>query len=199
MLYPFARVNRRSFLKTAAALSPLLLDFPLLGAAEEKAQLSNEQILAQCKARIFKHRMGDGVIRVLRDDGKPVKGARVKVEQVEHDFLFGSNIFAINGAGDPESAQNYRTRFTALLNYATLPFYWADYERERGKPNYEYTDSISEWCVAHGLRCKGHPLVWDHVDGSPRWLPDDAREIERLSTRRVRDLVDRKSVVWERV
>jgi len=48
-----------------------------------------------------------------------------------------------------------------------------------------------EWAHQHGLRCKGHPLVWDHRAGSPRWLPDDESEIDQLSKARVREIVGR--------
>ena len=78
-----------------------------------------------------------------------------------------------------------------MLNYCTLGFYWASYERERGKPNYEYTDQVAAWTREHGITCKGHPLVWDHPAGSPGWLPDDPKEIERLSTARVREIISR--------
>jgi GH35 family endo-1,4-beta-xylanase len=47
------------------------------------------------------------------------------------------------------------------------------------------------WTREHGLTCKGHPLVWDHPASSPNWLPDDPKEIERLSTTRVREIVSR--------
>jgi GH35 family endo-1,4-beta-xylanase len=93
--------------------------------------------------------------------------------------------------GKPELEEQYRQRFTSLLNYCTLGFYWASYERERGKPHYEYTDQVAAWSCEHGITCKGHPLVWDHPAATPGWLPDDPKEIEQLSTTRVREIVSR--------
>ena len=98
--------------------------------------------------------------------GKAIRGARVKVEQLRHDFRFGSNFFMFGHCGKPELEEQYRQRFEALLNYCTLGFYWASYERERGKPHYAYTDQVVAWTREHGITCKGHPLVWDHPAAS---------------------------------
>jgi GH35 family endo-1,4-beta-xylanase len=158
---------------------------------EEKAKLTDEDILAQTSARIEQHRKGDGVITVRNRRGKAIRGARIKVEQIRHDFRFGSNFFMFGHCGKPELEEQYRQRFEALLNYCTLGFYWGDYERERGKPRYAYTDEVVAWTREHGITCKGHPLVWDLPGISPAWLPDDPKEIERLSTSRVREIVSR--------
>jgi GH35 family endo-1,4-beta-xylanase len=76
----------------------------------------------------------------------------------------------------PELEEAYRRRFAALLNFATLGFYWNAYEREQGKPDYAYTDRAAAWCREQGIRCKGHPLAWDYTP-DPRWLPEDFAEI----------------------
>jgi len=131
------------------------------------------------------------VITARNKRGKAIRGARIKVEQLRHDFRFGSNFFMFDYCGNAELEEQYRARFEALLNYCTLGFYWADYERERDKPRYAYTDEVVAWTREHGITCKGHPLVWDHPASSPGWLPDDPKEIERLSTTRVREIVSR--------
>jgi len=164
---------------------------PLFGAAATNSGPTDDEILAEAKARISKHRQGDGVITVRGADGKPVPGVTVKVEQLRHDFLFGCNAFMVGRIKDPALETEYRRRFAALLNYATLGFYWGAYESRRGKPNYDYTDQVMEWCRIHGITCKGHPLAWDHPASSPQWLPEDPAEVERLSTARVSDIVTR--------
>ena len=124
-------------------------------------------------------------------DGKPIAGATVKIEQLRHDFFFGCNVFMVGRIKEPALETEYRRRFAALLNYATLGFYWGAYEPQRGQPNYDYTDKVLEWCRAQGITCKGHPLAWDHPAGSPRWLTEDLAEVERLSHARVRDIITR--------
>jgi GH35 family endo-1,4-beta-xylanase len=183
-------MNRRTFLKTAAA-SAIGLGYSTRSAENDRPRADDEAILSLCRARIAEHRQSDAVL-VLRDGaGRPIPRATVKIEQTRHDFLFGCNFFMFGRMGEPALEEAYRARFTALLNYCTLGFYWANYESERGKPNYDYTDRALEFCAHHGLRAKGHPLVWDHRAGSPVWLPDDLKEIERLSNARVREIVAR--------
>ena len=184
-------MNRRTFLKTTAGTTALLMSRPLRGAGQSPKPLSNEELLAQAKARIEQHRKSNGLVTVRNAAGQAVAGASVTVEQVRHEFLFGCNFFRFGRIKDPQREEDYRRRYAALLNYATLGFYWAGYEPVRGKPMYDYTDSAINWCREHGITCKGHPLAWDHPAGSPRWLPTDPAEIERLSTARVRDIVSR--------
>jgi GH35 family endo-1,4-beta-xylanase len=182
-------VNRRTFLQAGSAAAALWLSHPAWCAQNTKP--TDDEILSQTKARIEEHRKGDGTITLRNAKGKAIRGAKVQVEQLRHDFRFGSNFFMFGHCGTPELEDQYRQRFASLLNYCTLGFYWADYERERGKPRYAYTDQVVAWTREHGITCKGHPLVWDHPVSSPNWLPDDPKEIERLSTSRVREIVSR--------
>ena len=184
-------MNRRSFLRTGASVTALLLGRPAWAIEREKDRPTDKEILAQTPGLIRRLRQADGRIRVRDHRGKPVAGARIKLEQLQHDFLFGCNFFMFGRCGNPELEAQYRERFASLLNYCTLGFYWASYEPEPGKLGYNYTDQVVAWTRDHRITCKGHPLVWDHPAGSPRWLPDDPKEIERLSMARVRDIVSR--------
>jgi len=157
----------------------------------DEAIAQEEQVLSGAKERIEQHRKGEVTLVIQAPNGKPIPNAELTLTQTRHEFLFGCNIFRWGRIPDPKREELYRERFAAIFNYATLPFYWAGYEWERGKPNHEYIDRVVDWCQQHGITCKGHPLVWDHQASSPRWLPDDFAEIERLSTQRVRDIVKR--------
>jgi len=185
------RVTRRSFLRTGATSAAILFVSPAW-CAEDSAQLpSDAELLSDARSSIERHRKGEAVFRVQNAEGKPLAGAKVIVEQVAHDFLFGCNSFSLSRCADEEQERQYRLRFAALFNYCTLGFYWAGYESVRGKPSYEYTDASHEWARAQGIACKGHPLVWDHPAGSPAWLPDDPAEIAQLVARRVQEIVSR--------
>lgn len=179
-------LNRRVFLQTAALASAGL---PFLARAADQTKRSDDDLLAEARERIAQYRRGAGALVVHSSDGKPVPGATVKVEQVRHEFRFGCNFFMFDRCGESDREAAYRRRFADLLNYATLGFYWPMYERERGKPNYDYTDQVLDWSRQHGIACKGHPLVWDFAD--PRWLPRDFAEIRTLSHARVHDCVSR--------
>ena len=148
-------------------------------------------MLAEARASIERHRKVDLSIRVEDAMGAPVRNAKVRVEQLRHEFLFGCNLFAFNHCATPDQEQEYRSRFAALFNYCTLGFYWASFESERGKSNYAYIDRVVEWTKDQGITCKGHPLVWDHPAGSPPWLPDDPKQIAGLVRERVQSIVSR--------
>ncbi len=181
------RLNRRRFLHSAGmSLGCSLLPGVMAAAGDSSA---DQDLLAEAKARIEKHRKGQGTI-VLRDaSGRRVAGAKIRLEQKRHQFLFGCNLFRLGRIANPDREQQYRDRFAALLNYATLGFYWPYYEPERGHPIYDYTDQVAQWAKTQGVTCKGHPLVWDFAD--PKWLPRDFSEIAELSHARVREIVSR--------
>ena len=181
---------------TAAILSAA----PAWCAEEKASDPTDTELLSSARDRIERHRQGEGVIRVVDAAGRTVPQARVAVEQSEHEFLFGCNLFSFGRCADHDQEQQYRQRFATLFNYCTLGFYWAGYEPERGQPNYQYTDRVLEWTHSQGIVCKGHPLVWDHPAASPSWLPDDPRQIARLVVGRVGDTVSHfrgQIAVWD--
>ncbi len=173
-------MNRRSFLKvTGLGAVSLALPARLLTATEQR-----DDILSQVDTRIEKYRMGSAALRLLGPDGKSLKrGLAVKIEQKRHKFLFGCNIFKLNRCRTPEDNDAYAEHFSKLLNFATLPFYWWNYERRRGRPDDDRTDEIVRWCKANNITTKGHPLAWNYAQ--PRWLPKDPEEAMRLQLERV--------------
>ena len=175
-----------------AILAAASAAFPAASVAEP----SCEEIVAGAQQRIEKHRKADAVLLVLDKSGKPVAGAQVTVNQTRHTFLFGSNIFAWGRLPDQRQEAAYRKHFCELLNFATLPFYWASYEPRRGHPNHQRTERVAQWCKEHEITTKGHPLAWNHSD--PRWLPDDKQEIRRLQMARIDDCVSRFSGLIDR-
>jgi endo-1,4-beta-xylanase len=179
-------MNRRTFLKaTGFGAASLALPGPLLAAAEQR-----DDILDQIDKRIEKYRMGSAALKFLAPDGNPLKsGLAVKIEQKRHKFLFGCNIFKLNRCRTPEDNTAYANRFAALLNFATLPFYWWNYERRRGRPDDDRTDEIVRWCKTQNITTKGHPLAWNYAQ--PPWLPEDTEEAMQLQLKRVERCVRR--------
>jgi len=179
-------MNRRSFLKaTGFGAVSLALSRPLLAAAEQR-----DDILSQVDKRIEKYRMGGAALKLLGPDGKSLKsGSTVSIEQKRHKFLFGCNIFKLNRCRTADDNVAYAKRFAALLNFATLPFYWWNYERQRGKPDDARTEEIVRWCKAHNIKTKGHPLAWNYAQ--PSWLPKDPDSAMRLQLKRVERCVRR--------
>jgi GH35 family endo-1,4-beta-xylanase len=135
--------------------------------------------------------MGELRIRVTDAAGRPLEGAKVEIEMLRHQFLFGCNIFRWGRLENSLDEDIYRRRFAELFNYATLPFYWRAYEPERGKPLHDSTIKIAEWCKEHGITAKGHPLFWNHPAGVPKWLPQSVEEVRQLAMQRISDCVSR--------
>jgi endo-1,4-beta-xylanase len=173
-------MNRRDFLKaTGYSAASVALSRPLFAAEEQR-----KDILDQADARIEKHRKGDAVLKLAGPDGKPLQnGLAIKIEQKRHQFLFGCNIFKLGRCSTLEDNAAYEKHFAALLNFATLPFYWWNYERRQGQTDDERTDEIVRWCKAHNITTKGHPLAWNYVD--PQWLPKEPAEAMQLQFKRI--------------
>lgn len=144
---------------------------------------------AATQARIRKYRMGVLTVRVVGPDGKPIPNAQVQITQTRPAFLFGCNVFGYDPADSSPAQKAYRDQFAALFNYATLPFYWGAFEPTPGKPNYARLQATADWCVAHQITPKGHPLVWHQV--WPSWAPTIPDAAIPLLQARVADLVPR--------
>ncbi|MBM3495205.1 MAG: hypothetical protein FJX72_12920 [Armatimonadetes bacterium] len=137
--------------------------------------------------RILEHRTGLLKVTVRDASGKPVPNATVKVRQTRHAFLFGSNIFGLNPADASPEQRQYQERFKALLNFATLPFYWGAFEPQKGATQYDRLMAMARWCKENGLLAKGHPLIWHEV--YPRWAPSDPDAAIPLLEARVREII----------
>jgi endo-1,4-beta-xylanase len=138
-------------------------------------------LLETANERIAGIRKAPARIKVVDAKGDPIPRATVKVEQIRHAFLFGCNAFRFYYHAD-EHDSVYAARFSAVFNYATLPFYWELYEPVQGDSVvYDQKHKrVIEWCKANGIEMKGHPLIWH--DLVPKWAPSDpdpAREALR--------------------
>ena len=174
---------------------------PTVVPLEEMAKVCRRReqaVLDRCRERIEKNRKSPAAVQVLDASGKPVAGAKVRVEQTRHGFLFGCNIYMFDRFEEPNLDAAYKERFEEMFNYATTGFYWHSYERRRGRPDYAYTDKVVQWCRPRGIRIKGHPLLWGDEAGIPIWsgrLPP--ADIQR---QRVVDIMERyrgKIDFWE--
>jgi len=184
-------MNRRDFFK-AAGLGTFSFVIPssLFASEQRQAKQYREQILDQADARIEKYRKGDIVLKVIGPDNKPLEdGLTVNIEQTRHKFLFGCNIFKLGRCQTPEDNANYEKHFAALLNFATLPFYWWNYERQQGESDDARTEEIVRWCKAHNVTTKGHPLAWNWAQ--PPWLPDEPEAAMQAQLDRIRRCVQR--------
>jgi len=169
---------------------------------EPPEQALTDERIAQ---RIGKYRTAEVTLTVRDAAGKPLADTAVTVQQVRHKFLFGCNAYKLGGCDTAAQNAAYKRRFAALLNYATLPFYWGSYEPAEGQTRKQRLTAMARWCAEHQIRAKGHPLCWHEV--VPKWLQDKtAPQVQALQfgriTREVTDfagLIDTWDVVNEAV
>ena len=171
------------------------------------------ELKAQADARIERHRKADGSF-----DVDAPEGAEVKVEQVSHEFQFGSQIFNFDQLGRDDWNDAYKATFGALWNAATVPFYWNAMEPEEGAVRYgagprdgaafwnsvagmsaegksrfpEYRrpapDPVLDFCEANGVSPHGHVMIYPPFH--PAWTSAgaDAAAIAARFERRIRQL-----------
>ena len=143
-------------------------------------------------ARIERIRTASLEIRVTDRAGQPVRGAQVEARLVRPDFLFGSCVDArLLGAESPE-AEAYRAKVLELFNTVTIDngLKWPRW----GAGPTARVEALRavEWINAHGLRLRGHTLVWPGWKFTPRAVvdrPDRATALPGLIDAHIRDVV----------
>jgi GH35 family endo-1,4-beta-xylanase len=171
-----------------------------------------DRIMHETNSEIKTNRMADTTLTVLNADDTPLANQEVTIEQVRHKFLFGTAAFDIvpltndkYEGKEKEQAERRAEKLLALFNAATLPFYWTQFEPERGKPRTAELKNAARWCIEHGLRTKGHPLCW-HTLTADWLLSMNNAEILQAQTARIkrevsdfRGLIDMWDVINEAV
>jgi endo-1,4-beta-xylanase len=115
--------------------------------------------------KITQTRTGNIAIEVVNSKQQPIPGVEVKIEQVTHEFEFGTalstNLFA-QGA-NPTDRERYlhlaRQLFNATVHENALK--WDAMEPQRGQLSYADADRILGWSEAHSLPLRGHTLFWE--------------------------------------
>ncbi len=103
---------------------------------------------------------------IVDEQGKPIAKKRIRVEQTNHEFLFGCGAFDtlpyVNGA-KPEKLPFLKDRIDKWMdvyNYGTIPFYWGGFEPKEGQPATESRMNAAKFLKEHNVKVKGHPLCW---------------------------------------
>jgi endo-1,4-beta-xylanase len=155
---------------------------------------------------IYDKRMVDAEITIKNGDQIPQAGQEVSIRQTNHKFLFGTAAFdlvpLINdeySGKQKEQAAERADKLLSLFNAATLPFYWAKFEPERGKPRTTELRNTAQWCKDRHLIVKGHPLCW-HTLTADWMLAMDTDDILQAQLRRIqRDVSDFRGLIdmWD--
>ena len=151
------------------------------------------------------HRKSTKLIRFTDDEGRPLAGRRLKIEQTSHKFLFGCGGFDFVDyfqAEDEEKKAFYKDRmdkWVKVFNYATLPFYLGTFEPEEGCPQTESRLQAAKYLTERGVTVKGHPLVWHTVCADWLMKYDNETILDKLKGRIDREVGGFKGVIdmWD--
>lgn len=136
-------------------------------------------------------------LRIVDEHGDSRAGEEARVEQVSHAFGFGCSAFELR----PEQPDEHTRLWLDLFNMGTLPFYWRWFEPTPGAPDTERLRRLAEGLRGHGVRLKGHPLLWHTL--APNWLLEkDPAEVEETIRHRItRDATDFAGLIeqWDAI
>lgn len=131
----------------------------------------------------YKHRIGTKRLKIEQKDGVALGNQKVDICQKKHKFLFGCSEFTSIMYSNDEVNVSQREfyeerydRFSNLFNAVTLPFYWANFETQKGNPDTVRLRKAAQWWKSKGLTVKGHPLCW-HTLCAPWLLKMNNQEI----------------------
>ncbi len=155
---------------------------------------------------IRKNRTASATV-TLSHAGSPVVQQDIRVQQKNHQFLFGTNwgestLALVNdelSGQEKEQAELRNQHFFDLFNQVTLPFYWARFEPQRGQPQTSRILNVARWYKEHACTVKGHPLCW-HTMTADWLLALSNREILQAQLERIRrDVSDFAGVIdqWD--
>ncbi len=126
----------------------------------------------QALARIERIRKADLTVKVTDVAGKPVPGAKVKVEMTRHAFLWGSIIQPEFMFGDSADARKAREVFLDNFNATTENFKWPAWDGRGFKGADKSTvQARLDWAAKHNLPVHGHTPLW-HKFGTMPFKPD---------------------------
>lgn len=131
---------------------------------------------------IRKVRMGTLVIEAA-------PGTEVRVEQLRHEFWFGSAIAGgpFSGRMDAEQAEKYKKVFLENFNAGVteVALKWHAMERQQGRVDYSIVDAILKWTDENNIPLRGHNIFWGVHDFVQPWQKtlDDATLREVLKAR----------------
>jgi GH35 family endo-1,4-beta-xylanase len=148
-------------------LAAIVLMVPVCFAQDDiSAKLTPSAI----NARIAEIRKGTIIVKTGR-------GADVKVQQVRHEFLFGTAIAdqvaeKDSNAMSPEDRKMYLKVLAENFNYAVHEngLKWYDCEKEQGVVNYYTADRIWEMCHDLNIPMRGHCIFWEKDKYIMPWL-----------------------------
>jgi GH35 family endo-1,4-beta-xylanase len=120
--------------------------------------------------RIEKYRKGNLSIKVIDQNGKPVKGATVSVQLKKNAYSFGTatNSDMLLDSND----QNKKTYRDTLLKYFNKIVFENEVKSGNwAKVNHNKTIQAVQWLHQYNIDARGHVMVWPSWQHSPHLRP----------------------------
>ncbi len=143
--------------------------------------------------------------KILDSSGNPVVNSEIRINLINHEFLFGVNgfdalpyLFAQNDDFKRKAAERLEYIYK-VFNYVTLPFYWGGFENKEGEPDTEAMLKAARMFKDKGITVKGHPLCWHTVCADWLLKYDNKTIMEKQLARIKREVSDFKGLIdmWD--
>jgi len=124
---------------------------------------------SEANVRIEANRKRDAQITVLGLGGCTVDGVTVQIEQVKHNFGFGSAL----AYGLLNSSSGYRNFVLDHFEWAVCEneMKWGSNESTRDSEDYYQADYIADWCADNDIILRGHCIFWEQDNSQiPPWV-----------------------------
>lgn len=136
----------------------------------------NAQWRAEANTRINQIRKGDLKVNVVDRNGKPIEGATVFVQQLNHAYKFGSAVTAALLTGTGADAEIYRSRVSSHFTTSVFEndLKWTLWECTTCTSfRKENTRAAIQWLLERNISARGHNLIW------PSWqyLPSGSQSL----------------------
>lgn len=137
----------------------------------------------------FMHRKGEIIVKA-----KP--GAKVSIEQLEHEFWFGCAISddIFNGRASEADVKMYKEKFLEYFNSAVTEnaVKWPGMERRKGEVDYSLVDVMLEWAEENNMPLRAHNLFWGIKWFIQPWVKElSDEELERTLKNRAETVTAR--------
>lgn len=145
-------------------------------------------------------RRGRAFLSLTDAAGKPLAGAKIRLQLKKHAFQLGCNLFLTEQFESEELNARYENAIADCFTLATVPFYWLGLEPEEGKPRYTREspfiyrrpppDVCLELCERHGIEPKAHCLNYQTF--VPEWTKrKSVPEEKAILVKHFRELAER--------
>lgn len=130
-------------------------------------------------------------IKLISKDGRPIKGADVRVEMVRSAFLWGTSVSAERITDTDADAERYRTEIKQLFDVTVIEngFKWPRWI----EPEYRARALTSlDWLRKEGKLVKGHNLAWPAWKFTPGPIandPEARKNIQALNDAHITELL----------